>query len=54
MSRITEYDPLTAADPADWLPVVDVSDTSMDPTGTTKRISAAALTRVPLPVRVTR
>ena len=39
-SKITALTALTAADPAnDMLPVVDVSDTSMAASGTTKRIS---------------
>ena len=40
-SKITALAALTAADPVnDMFPVVDVSDTSMAASGTTKRISA--------------
>ena len=39
-SKITALTALTAADPAnDMFPIVDVSDTSMAASGTTKRIS---------------
>lgn len=43
MSRITTYAALTAARLDDVFPVVDVHDTSMAATGTTKKITAASL-----------
>jgi hypothetical protein len=43
VTRVTAYASLTSADQADILPIVDVSDTSMASTGTTKRISIASL-----------
>lgn len=43
MSRISAYTALTTAASNDVLPIVDVSDTSMAPTGTTKKIAVANL-----------
>jgi hypothetical protein len=42
--KITGLAPITVLDPAvDPLPIVDVSDTSMSPTGTTKKVTVAQL-----------
>ena len=44
MSKITAYASLAAWQPADVLPVVDVSDTSMAASGTTRKASVSVLT----------
>ena len=44
MTKITGYAALASTQPDDVLPVVDVHDTSMASTGTTKKITVAALT----------
>lgn len=43
MSKISAYTALSSAASNDLLPVVDVSDTTMAPTGTTKNITVANL-----------
>ena len=43
MSKVTAYAALAAANSADVLPVVDVSDTSMAATGTTKKMTLGQL-----------
>ena len=43
MSRITQYATLSSPAAADVLPIVDVDDTSMAATGTTKKIAVSAL-----------
>lgn len=43
MTRISDLAALASPDPADLLAIVDVSDTSMAPTGTTKKITAGTL-----------
>jgi hypothetical protein len=42
-TMITAYGSLATADPADVLPIVDVDDTTMAPSGTTKRITVGNL-----------
>ena len=44
MTKISGYAALASTQPDDVLPVVDVHDTSMASTGTTKKITVAALT----------
>lgn len=44
MSRITDYGALSTTQTDDVLAIVDVHDTTMDPTGTTKKITVANLT----------
>lgn len=44
MSKITAYAALTTVAASDLLPIVDVSDTSMAATGTTKKIAVSDLT----------
>jgi hypothetical protein len=43
MSKITAYTALTAVTAGDLLPIVDISDTTMAATGTTKKIAASDL-----------
>lgn len=43
MTKITGLTALTAQQPDNWLPVVDVHDTTMAATGTTKKITTASL-----------
>lgn len=49
MSKITAYASLASTQPDDVLPVVDVHDTSMAPSGTTKKIAVSALLATVLP-----
>lgn len=48
-AKITELDPILGADVsgADLLPIVDVSDTSMAPTGTNKKLTVEELGKAP-------
>lgn len=48
--RITELDVLAPASAADVFPIVDVSDTSISPTGKTKQIRADVLFASPQPI----
>jgi peptidoglycan/xylan/chitin deacetylase (PgdA/CDA1 family) len=43
MTRITDYPSLPSPEPDDVLPIVDVSDTSQNPAGTTKQITVGDL-----------
>lgn len=45
MSKITAYTPLAALQLDDWLPIVDIHDTTMASSGTTKKIAASTLLR---------
>lgn len=49
MSKITAYASLASTQPDDVLPIVDVHDTSMAPSGTTKKIAVSALLATVLP-----
>ena len=43
MPQVTSYEAIVTVEPSDVLPIVDVSDTTMSPSGTTKKITVSQL-----------